>query len=65
MLALNPSQPPTPALLYPPRLKDKKQEEDSDGEDEALPLTDEEKERHRQDLAQHREECRQVGSQEG
>jgi hypothetical protein len=48
---------PSPPL----RLKDKRQEEDSDGEDEALPFTEEEKAQQRKQAEEHKDECRKVG----
>lgn len=53
-----PELPPLPKFQQ--RLKDKKQEEDSDAEDEALPLTEDEKAQQQKELDKHKDDCRQV-----
>ena len=54
----HPAPPPATSL---PRLKDKRDEEDSDGEDEVAPLTEAEKEMVKRDVEKHRQDCRKVG----
>ncbi|GBF90113.1 hypothetical protein Rsub_02821 [Raphidocelis subcapitata] len=53
-----PAVPPAPKFAR--RLKEKRDEEDSDAEDEVLPPTEEEKEQQRRELEEHEEECAKV-----
>ena len=61
-----PAPPQVPDLELPPppklqrRLRDKRQEEDSDAEDEALPLDDDERRERERALREHRAECRRL-----
>ncbi|KAI8464574.1 MAG: hypothetical protein J3K34DRAFT_114028 [Monoraphidium minutum] len=59
-----PQQVPEPEMPASPefqkRLKDKRDEEDSDGEDEVLPPTEAERAAQKKERASHKEECREV-----
>lgn len=55
-----PELPPAPEFMR--RLKEKRDEEDSDAEDEVLPPTEEERAQQRKELEEHEEECAKVGA---